>query len=188
MPIYVGDSTNKAKAVESIYVGNENNIAQRVLYAYVGDENNIAQLVYDGATRDFSNLDFKCTYVNEATGGTVSVNTVYTAIPIMWNTGAELNSSVTFKSSKLKLRKGDTVKITFTLSPPEGCSDYNINVWLESNAAKLNKSISNTSSGAITWDITSTLSPISFIINIYGSSANVKLTACNIYVNDTKIL
>lgn len=188
MPIYVGDNTGKAKTVESIYIGDENNKARRVLYVYVGNENNKAKLVYDDSTRDFSNLNFVCTNVNEATGGTVSVNTVYTSIPTMWNTGAGLNSSATFKSSELKLRKGDVVKITFTLSPPTNCDTYSLAAWIKSNSSSFTKNMDNTKSGTLTWDITSSLTPISFTINVYGSSANVKLTACSIYVNDIKIL
>jgi hypothetical protein len=188
MPIYVGDSTNKAKAVESIYVGDSNNKARQVLYVYVGDENNKAKLVYDGSTRDFTNLNFVCTEVNAATGGSVTVNKTYTSIPIMWNTGADLNSSATFKSTKLKLRKGDVVKLTYTLSVPTGCSEYNITTWLVSDNSSAQKNADNSKSGTLTWEITSALTPITFRINIYGSTANVKLTACSIYVNDTKIL
>ena len=188
MPIYVGDSSNIAKEVKSIYVGDENNKARRVLYAYVGDENNKAKLVYDDSERDFTDLNFVCTNINDATGGDVSVGKVYNSIPIMWNTSAELNTSVTFESSKLKLRKGDVVKVVFTISPPANCDTYTLDIWLNSGTTAFNKNIVNTKSGTFAWNITSSLTPVSFRINIYGSSANVKLTACNIYVNDIKIL
>lgn len=188
MPIYVGDSSNKAKEVKSIYVGDENNKARRVLYVYVGDENNKAKLVYDDSERDFTDLNFVCTNVNNATGGDISVGNTYSSIPIMWNTGAELNTSATFESSKLKLRKDDVVKIVFTISPPANCDTYSLDIWLNSATTTFNRNIVDTKSGTIAWNIASSLTPVSFRINIYGSSANVKLTACNIYVNDIKIL
>lgn len=181
MPIYIGDSNNKARLATNLYTG-VGNTAKRILKVYVGDENNKARIVYDDSTRDFTNLNFKCTYVNDATGGSINTNYVYTSIPVMWNTGVNLNTSVTFKSDKLKLRKGDIVKAVFTLSPPANCDSYNISMWLESDNTTMNKSSNNTKSGELTWTIASSLNPVSIRINVFGSKANVKLTDCSIYV------
>lgn len=181
MPIYIGDSNNKARLATNLYTG-VGDKAKRILKVYVGDENNKARIVYDNSTRDFTNLNFKCTFVNDATGGSISTNRVYTSIPVMWNTGADLNTSVTFKSDKLKLRKGDIVKAVFTLSTPANCDNYSISMWLESGNTSMHKEANNTKSGELIWEIKSSLNPINIIINVFGSKANVKLTDCSFYV------
>lgn len=68
MAVYSGDSNNISRNVTSIYVGDVNNKARKVLKMYVGDTSNKAQLVFEDK-RDFTNLNFKLTEFNEATGG-----------------------------------------------------------------------------------------------------------------------
>ena len=119
MAVYSGDSNNISRNVTSIYVGDVNNKARKVLKMYVGDTGNKAQLVFEDK-RDFTNLNFKLTEFNEATGGDLTLNKTYTAIPKMWNTKAALNSSASFVSGKLRLRSNDVIKCVYDLSVPNG--------------------------------------------------------------------
>lgn len=188
MPIYASIGT--AKEINAIYAGDENGKAVKIAKIYAGNSNNKAVLVYDDTERDFTNLNFKCTFVNDATGGNVTVGSVYTSIPQMYNTGAELNSSATFISDKLKLRNKDIVKVKYALTVPSGCNEYGISFWIikSDGTTVTSKSAYNSLTGEFTLSMSSTVNPVGIIINIYGSKARATLTSCEIYVNDIKIL
>lgn len=105
MPMYVGDSTNKAKEVKSLYVGDENNIARLVKYVYVGDENNKAKLVYNYDDRNYETPTWL-----SSKGVRYSKNTF--PKPEVGNTDGY---SDTFTSDFI-LRAGDTYSLSVTHS------------------------------------------------------------------------
>lgn len=185
MAVYSGDSNNISRNVASIYVGDVNNKARKVLKMYVGDASNKAQLVFEDK-RDFTNLNFKLTEFNEATGGDLTLNKIYTAIPKMWNTKPALNSSVSFVSTKLRLRSNDVIKCVYDVSVPADCKEYDVSIWLLSNGTNIaHKSLNSKEKS---WEIKSSLRDISFRINLYGDKSGVTLNSCAIYINDTQIL